>query len=198
MLLIAVELLPWTLKLPACFILSKKDTLVFSFEVEYILYLLFSFAIWFFSRFFFLKSLCYPLHSEKWDTAYFNNNKIYCFVFQHCSFYWCFLFCLCCFCFLGLHPQHMEVPRLGVESELQSTTYTTAHINTRYLTPWVRPGIEPVTSWFLVVFVSAAPQWELLYWHLLNPSSVLGAGLGTKNAEINLFLLWPSKCLQRA
>ena len=23
------------------------------------------------------------------------------------------------FCFLGLHPQHMEVPRLGVESELQ-------------------------------------------------------------------------------
>ena len=23
------------------------------------------------------------------------------------------------FCFLGLHPQHIEVPRLGVESELQ-------------------------------------------------------------------------------
>ena len=30
------------------------------------------------------------------------------------------------FCLLGLHPQHMEVPRLGVESELQLLTYTTA------------------------------------------------------------------------
>ena len=31
-------------------------------------------------------------------------------------FYFTFFFNL--FCFLGLHPQHMEVPRLGVESEL--------------------------------------------------------------------------------
>ena len=28
--------------------------------------------------------------------------------------------------FLGLHQQHMEVPRLGVESELQLLVYTTA------------------------------------------------------------------------
>ena len=28
--------------------------------------------------------------------------------------------------FLGQHPQHMEVPRLGVESELQLLAYTTA------------------------------------------------------------------------
>ena len=28
--------------------------------------------------------------------------------------------------FLGLHPQHMKVPRLGVESELQLPAYTTA------------------------------------------------------------------------
>ena len=28
--------------------------------------------------------------------------------------------------FLGLHPWHMEVPRLGVESELQLPVYTTA------------------------------------------------------------------------
>ena len=54
-------------------------------------------------------------------------------------------FCL----FLGLHPWHMEVPRLGVQSELQplayatatamqdpsaSATYTTAHCNARSLT----------------------------------------------------------------
>ena len=28
--------------------------------------------------------------------------------------------------FLGLHPQHMEFPRLGVEWELQLLAYTTA------------------------------------------------------------------------
>ena len=28
--------------------------------------------------------------------------------------------------FLRLHPQHMEVPRLGAESELQPLVYTTA------------------------------------------------------------------------
>ena len=30
------------------------------------------------------------------------------------------------FCFLGLHPWHMEVPRPGVKSELQLPAYTTA------------------------------------------------------------------------
>ena len=30
------------------------------------------------------------------------------------------------FCFLGLHPRHMEVPRLGVELELQLPAHTTA------------------------------------------------------------------------
>ena len=30
------------------------------------------------------------------------------------------------FFFLGLHPQHMEIPRLGVDSELQLPAYTTA------------------------------------------------------------------------
>jgi len=29
------------------------------------------------------------------------------------------------FCFLGLHPQHMELPRLGVHLELQLLAYTT-------------------------------------------------------------------------
>ena len=30
------------------------------------------------------------------------------------------------FCFLGLHAQHMEAPRLGAELELQLLAYTTA------------------------------------------------------------------------
>ena len=41
--------------------------------------------------------------------------------------------------------------------------YTTAHGNTRSLTHWARPGIKPATSWFLVGFISAAPQWELWF-----------------------------------
>ena len=40
-------------------------------------------------------------------------------------------------------------------------TYTTAHSNARSLTCWVRPGIQPATSWFLVGLVSVAQQWEL-------------------------------------
>ena len=42
-----------------------------------------------------------------------------------------------------------------------SATYTTAHGNTRSLTHWVRPGIEPASSWIPVRFVSAKPLWEL-------------------------------------
>ena len=37
-----------------------------------------------------------------------------------------FLFFGFVFCFLGLHPQHMEVPRLGVQSELQLPASATA------------------------------------------------------------------------
>ena len=59
----------------------------------------------------------------------------------------------------------MEVPRLGVESELQLLAYTTAYHNTGSLTHRVRPGIEHTSSWMLVRFIPAEPQWELL-WHL--------------------------------
>ena len=51
--------------------------------------------------------------------------------FSVCVLYFIYLF-ICLFTylfiylFLGLHPQHMEVPRLGVKSELQLLTYTTA------------------------------------------------------------------------
>ena len=41
-----------------------------------------------------------------------------------------------------------------------SSTYTTVHGNSRCLTHWVRPGIEPVSSWILVRFVTAEPPWD--------------------------------------
>ena len=40
----------------------------------------------------------------------------------NCFLFFFFLF----FVFLGLHPWHMEVPRLGVELELQLLAYTIA------------------------------------------------------------------------
>ena len=60
----------------------------------------------------------------------------------------------------------MEVPRLGVQLELQlpayttatatwnlstSVTYTTAHGNVGY---WARPGIKPASLWVLIGFVN--------------------------------------------
>ena len=74
------------------------------------------------------------------------------------------------FFFLGSHPGHMEVPRLGIECQPQpqqrgiqatSVTYTTAQGNNGFLTYWARPEIEPVSSWILARFVSHEPQREL-------------------------------------
>ena len=63
--------------------------------------------------------------------------------------------------FLGLYPWHMEVPKLGVELELQLPASTTAHNNAESLTHWARPRIEPSSSWILVRFVTAEPRQEL-------------------------------------
>ena len=86
----------------------------------------------------------------------------------------CFVFCFC-FCFfffpaiLGPYLRHMEVPKLGVESELQLPAYTTATATRnlsricdlrhsswqcRILTHCSRPGIGPALSWILVGFVN--------------------------------------------
>ena len=94
-----------------------------------------------------------------------------------CFLWGFFLFVLFFSVFSGLHQRHREVPRVGVESELQPplayTTATatpdpshicnlhTAHGNTGSFTHWARPGIEPVFSWMLVRFISAEPRWEL-------------------------------------
>ena len=53
----------------------------------------------------------------------------------------------------NLHRSHSNIRS---EPCLQPTA--TAHCNARSLTHWERPGIEPITSWFLVGFVSTVPQ----------------------------------------
>ena len=49
-----------------------------------------------------------------------------------------------------------------------SVTYTITHGNTRSLTHWARPGIEPVSSWMLVGFITAEPQQQLLNLLFIN------------------------------
>ena len=48
------------------------------------------------------------------------------FLSMKCSFYISGFFNLNFNIFLGLYPEHMEVPRLGAELELQLPAYTTA------------------------------------------------------------------------
>ena len=65
----------------------------------------------------------------------------------------------------GAHPGHMEVPRLGVESELQLLAYTTATetrdprriCNLHHSSRQCWPGIEPSSSQILVRFNTAEP-----------------------------------------
>ena len=70
----------------------------------------------------------------------------------------------------------MQVPRLGVELELQLPAYSItaavpdlSSVFNLYHSTWqhwilnpLRPGIEPAFSWILVGFVIPEPQWELL------------------------------------
>ena len=84
-------------------------------------------------------------------------------------------FCFWVLVFLGPQLQHIEVSRLEVKQSCScqpqpqpqqhgiqavSATYTTVHGNTGSLTHWVRPGLEPASSWILVRFVSTEPLWE--------------------------------------
>ena len=80
--------------------------------------------------------------------------------------------------FFSCRATPAEVPRLGVESELQLWAYATAiaawdpsricdlhtaHGNPGSPTHGARPGIEPTSSQILIGFISAVPQGELPY-----------------------------------
>ena len=84
-------------------------------------------------------------------------------------------FCFLGFLFfaLGLHPRHMEVPRLGIQSELQLLATAVPDLSRicdlhhssqqlRILNHWARPGIKPANSWLLLGFVSTVPPRKLL------------------------------------
>ena len=105
-----------------------------------------------------------PTHTKKY--LYYWNELFPCVCVYVCVYVFIFAFF-----FKGPHPWHMEVPRLGVKSELQLLAYATAtamwdlnHIydlHHRSLIHWTRAGIEPASSWILVRFISAVSQQEL-------------------------------------
>ena len=69
--------------------------------------------------------LCYSTHKSQWfPSEEWGSLKSDVLDFVPSAAY--ILFFVCYFVFLGLHLRHMEVPRLGVESELQLPAYTTA------------------------------------------------------------------------
>ena len=81
-----------------------------------------------------------------------------------------FVFCCCLFVFaFGSQPRGQIGAATGLHHSHSNAksepclwpTYTTAHDNTRSLTHWAKPGIEPATSWFLVRFISTTPRQEL-------------------------------------
>ena len=78
------------------------------------------------------------------------------------------------FFFLGHHLQHMEVPKLGVESELQLPAHT--HVCDLHHTSWQCRILNRLSeardrthvSWLLVRYVCTMPHRELLSFHFLN------------------------------
>ena len=70
------------------------------------------------------------------------------------------LFYLFSFPFLSFFFPTPQPQQLGIQAA--SATYTTAHSNARSLTHGTKPGIELMSSWILVRFVTTEPQQELL------------------------------------
>ena len=74
----------------------------------------------------------------------------------------------------------------------------TAHSNAGFLTHWVRPQIEPVSSWMILRFVSVVPWRELLklfFNHMQNLGLLVGYLLCYPFFWL-LFFVFSSSCLQ--
>ena len=82
-------------------------------------------------------------------------------------------------------------------SRVYDLHHTTAHSNTGSLTHWARRGIELITSWFLVRFVSAVPRQEFQdsLFRSLRVALYLD---GIQSHEEKRKAMWGSKLTQRA
>ena len=95
-----------------------------------------------------------------------------------------------CFCFLGPHPQHMEAPRRGVQSELQLPAYTRATAT---------PNLSRICGLDQILnLLSEARDWTCI---LMDTSQVRyhWATTGTPRimlfdaSEVSLCFFWPKK-----
>ena len=137
-----------------------------------------------------MQSLRQESCGRSWDSAFVTTSKWYwCQSLDHtwsdktlkhkllfsCKscLYWVRYFTVFIYYYIGLHLQHMEVPRLGAESELHLPVCVTATampdlgciciphrslwnhqiLNTGSLTHWISPGMKPIL-WILVGFLT--------------------------------------------
>jgi len=56
--------------------------------------------------------------------------------------------------FLRPHLQHVEVPGARGHTGAAAVSLHHSHSNARSPTHWARPGIEPLSSWILVRFLT--------------------------------------------
>ena len=115
---------------------------------------------------------------------------------------------LFCFCFLWLHPQHTEVPRLGAESELRPPVYTTATatpdlscMHDLYRSSWQCQILNPLSKARDQTCIPMDTSWILnLLTHNRNSRKALLHLLGINwNTLISYFSLstscWPGAAL---
>ena len=92
--------------------IQQSDCTLYCHEIKYIY--IFSFYILFHCVLLqYIFSVVPVLYSRSLLVIYYMYSSVYMLLFV-------------VFCFLGLHPQHIEVLRLGVQSELQLPAYATA------------------------------------------------------------------------
>ena len=116
------------------------------------------------------------------DLNHWNYQFIYKSILRHFCIFQIFFFFFF-FVFLGQHPQHLEVSRLGVQSELQPLAYTRVTAKPRsgrvcdlHYSSWqhwiLTPLIEARDRTYVLmdasqVSLTTEPPWELLYfWDL--------------------------------
>ena len=90
--------------------------------------------------------------------------------------------------FLGLYPQHMEVPRLGVKQELQLPAYTTAtatqdpsHICYLHLSSWQSWILNPRREARDQTHVFMGTSWVLYCWATTGTPILMSLNVSTNS-----------------
>ena len=74
-----------------------------------------------------------------------------------------------------------QTQQYGIQAA--SVTCIIAHGNVRSLTHWARPGVEPMSSWILIKFVTPEP-WRNRHGFFLNPKILYAVGTTWDSPDI--------------